>query len=301
MTAKDDEEERLRSVTLQNAQSILLARRRAEESLRRQSEWLRITLTSIGDAVISTDVEGRVTFMNGVAEALTGWPKEEAIGRLLLEVFNIVNERTRKPVENPALRALQGGTIVGLANHTVLIARDGTERPIDDSAAPMRDESGALLGAVLVFRDITARTRAEETQAFLAAIVESSDDAIVSKTLDGIIRSWNAGAERLFGYPAEEAVGQSITLIIPPERQDEEHEILARIRSGERVEHYETVRVSKQGRRIDISLTVSPVRDTAGHIVGASKVARDITDRKRSEDMGVARERVWSERSGSSR
>jgi PAS domain S-box-containing protein len=284
MAATDDEEERLRSVALQNAQSILAARRRAEEALRRQSEWLRITLASIGDAVISTDAEGRVTFMNGVAESLTGWPQAEAIGRPLPEVFRIVNERTRQPVENPALRAVREGAVVGLANHTVLIARDGTERPIDDSAAPTRDDSGAPVGAVLVFRDVTERKDAEEAQARLAAIVESSEDAIVSKTLDGVIRSWNAGAERLFGYAPHEAVGRPITLIIPPERHDEEHEILARIARGDRVEHFETVRVSKQGRRIDISLTVSPVRDRAGRIIGASKIARDITDRKRAEE-----------------
>jgi PAS domain S-box-containing protein len=282
--AANDEEERLRSVALQNAQSILLARRRAEEALRKQSEWLRIALASIGDAVISTDAEGRVAFLNGVAEALTGWPEAEAVGRPLPEVFHIVNEQTREPVENPVLRALREGTVVGLADHTVLVARDGTERPIDDSAAPMRDESGAALGVVLVFRDISGRRRAEETQAFLAAIVASSDDAIVSKTLEGVIRTWNAGAERLFGYTAAEAVGRPITLIIPPERLDEEHEILARIRGGERVDHFETVRVSKQGRRIDISLTVSPVRDGTGRIIGASKVARDITDRKRAEE-----------------
>ena len=256
----------------------------AEEALRKQSEWLRITLASIGDAVISTDAEGRVTFMNGVAEALTGWPQAEALGRPLPEVFHIVNERTRQPVENPALRALREGTIVGLANHTVLIARDGTERPIDDSAAPMRDEGGAALGAVLVFRDVTERKRAEEARARLAAIIESSEDAIVSKTLDGVIRSWNAGAERLFGYTAEEAVGRSITLIIPPERLDEERAILERLRRGERVEHFETVRVAKDGRRLDISLTISPIRDGAGHIIGASKIARDITERKRAED-----------------
>ena len=284
MAAKDDEEEQLRAVALQNAQSVLVARRRAEEDLRKQSEWLRITLSSIGDAVICTDADGRVTFMNGVAEVLTAWTQAEAIGRPLPEVFHIVNERTREPVENPALRALREGATVGLANHTLLIARDGTERPVDDSAAPIRDDFGTPVGAVLVFRDVSDRQDAEEAQARLAAIVESSDDAIVSKTLDGVIRSWNAGAERLFGYTPHEVIGRPITIIIPPERLDEEHEILARIARGERVDHFETVRISKQGRRIDISLTVSPVRDSAGRIVGASKVGRDITDRRRAEE-----------------
>ena len=226
-----------------------------------------------------------MTFLNGVAEALTGWPQAEAAGRPLPDVFRIVNEQTRRPVENPALRALREGTVVGLANHTVLIARDGTERPIDDSAAPMRDEAGAPVGAVLVFRDVTERKRAEEAQARLAAIVESSEDAIVSKTLDGVIRSWNAGAERLFGYtgrggrrpadhpdhPAGAAWTRSAT-------------ILERLRRGERVEHFETVRVAKDGRRLDISLTVSPIRDDEGRVIGASKIARDITERKRAED-----------------
>jgi PAS domain S-box-containing protein len=284
MAAKDDEDERLRAVALRNAQSILLARRRAEEELRRQTEWLRVTLASIGDAVISTDAEDRITFLNGVAEALTGWTLAEARGRPLLEVFNIVNDRTRRPAENPALRARRDGLIAGLANHTVLIARDGTERPIDDSAAPMRDEAGAVIGAVLVFRDVSERKRAEENRARLAAIIESSEDAIVSKTLDGVILSWNAGAERLFGYAAVEAVGQPVTLIIPPERLGEEHIILNKLRRGERVQHFETVRVAKDGRLLDISLTVSPIHDDEGRIIGASKVARDITGQKKAEN-----------------
>ncbi len=259
-------------------------RRRAEDALQKQSEWLLTTLSSIGDAVISTDAEGRVTFLNSVAESLTGWNQAEAVGRPLPEIFHIINQRTRQPVENPALRALREGKRVGLANHTVLIARDGTEWPIDDSASPMRDRAGATVGAVLVFRDVTERMRAEEVQARLAAIVESSDDAIVSKTLDGIILSWNVGAERLFGYTAREAVGRSILLIIPPEREDEEQEVLERLRRGERIEHFETVRVTKQGRRIDISLTVSPIRDSSGHIIGALKIARNITDWKRAQE-----------------
>jgi PAS domain S-box-containing protein len=262
---------------------LLEERRRAAEALREERERYRVTLGSIGDGVIATDTEGRVTFLNPVAEQLTGWNSDAARGVPLKEVFHIVNEATRQPVPNPAQRALTNG-VVGLANHTILVARDGVERPIDDSAAPIRDGDGAPVGAVLVFRDVTERKQAEKAQALLAAIVESSEDAIVSKTLDGVILSWNAGAERLFGYTAEEAVGRPITLIIPPERLDEEQEILARIRRGERVERFETVRVAKHGRRIDISLTISPVRDAAGRIVGASKVAHDITDRKRAEE-----------------
>ena len=285
MAPQHDEEERLRAVALQNAQSILLARRRAEEELRKQSEWLRTTLASIGDAVITTDAEGRVTFMNGVAESLTGWPQADALGRLLPEVFRSSTKGRARPVENPALRALQTGAIVGLANHTILIARDGREQPIDDSAAPIRDDSGATVGAVLVFRDVSeAQERRSSRGAHLAAIVESSHDAIVSKTLHGIVRSWNAGAERLFGYTAQEAIGRPITFLIPPDRQDEEHEILARIARGERVEHFETVRVTKDGRLMDISLTVSRSATRRAQIIGASKIARDITDRKRAEE-----------------
>ncbi len=279
MAASDNEDELLRSVALQNAQSILAVRGRAEEALRRQSEWLRITLESIGDAVISTDAQGNVTLMNGVAELLTGWLQREALGRPVSEICRIVNDRTRETIENPVLRALGERAVVGLSNHSILIARDGTERFIDDSAAPMYDEKGETIGAVMVFRDVTERARTEEVRARLAAIVESSDDAIVSKTLDGVIRSWNSGAERLFGYTAQEAVGQSITLIIPPERRDEETEIIARLKLGERIDHFETIRLAKDGRRLEISLTVSPVMDQAGQVIGASKIARDITER----------------------
>jgi PAS domain S-box-containing protein len=257
--------------------------RSTEDASASEREQLRITLASIGDGVISTDAAGRVVFLNGVAEGLTGWPLADARGRPLEDVFRIVHEHTREPVENPALLALREGRAVALANHTLLIARDGTERPIDDTAAPIRDEAGATSGAVLVFRDVTDRRRAAETRARLAAIVESSDDAIVSKTLDGVIRSWNAGAERLFGYTAAEAVGQSITLIIPPDRIDEEREIISRLRRGERIDHYETVRVAKDGRLLDVSLTVSPLRDAAGRVVGASKIARDISARKAAD------------------
>lgn len=178
MSTIDDEEQLLRSVAEQNAQSINLARRRAEEALRKQSDWLRVTLSSIGDAVISTDVEGRVTFMNRVAEFLTGWDEAEALGRSLTEIFQIVNEESRQPVENPAQRALSSVTIDSLANHTILIAKDGTEWPIDDSAAPIRSEQGEVLGAVLVFRDISERKRMElERDRLLASAQAAQKEA----------------------------------------------------------------------------------------------------------------------------
>ena len=178
MSTEDDEEQLLRSVAEQNAQSINLARRRAEEALRKQSDWLRVTLSSIGDAVITTDVEGRVTFMNRVAEFLTGWGETEALGRSLTDIFQIINEESRQPVENPALRALSAVTIVGLANHTILIAKDGTEWPIDDTAAPIRSQEGEVLGVVLVFRDISERKRMElERDRLLASAQAAQKEA----------------------------------------------------------------------------------------------------------------------------
>ncbi|QEL14918.1 PAS domain S-box protein [Limnoglobus roseus] len=269
------------------------ARTRDNQRVAEQRELLSATLSSIGDAVIATDAAGNVTFLNPIAERLTGWPQAEARGVPLNRVFHIVNESSRAAVENPAIRALNEGLIVGLANHTILIAKDGTEVPIDDSAAPIRS-GGAVSGAVLVFRDITEKKRAEATQARLAAIVESSDDAVIGKTLDGTIESWNAGAERVFGYPAVEAVGRHITLIIPPDRLDEERGILERLRRGERIDHFETIRVTKSGSLVDISLTVSPIRDAAGHLIGASKIARDMT-RMRAGERALAEARRRSE------
>ena len=260
--------------------------REAERQLRADELLLRITLRSIGDAVVTTDGEGRVTFLNPVAEHLTGWATSDALGRALEDIFVIVNETTGVATENPVMRALREGTVVGLANHTVLIARDGTRRPIDDSAAPIRDDTGRPFGAVLVFRDVTERRRRERDLQLLAAIVTSSDDAIVSKTLDGTITAWSPGAERIFGWIRAEAIGQNIRLIIPPDRWAEEDALLDSIRRGERIESLETVRVAKDGRRIDIDLTVSPVRDRdgAGEVVGASKIARDISERRRADE-----------------
>ncbi|PWT91295.1 MAG: hypothetical protein C5B54_05575 [Acidobacteria bacterium] len=269
--------------------------REAKLQATKQLETLNVTLSSIGDAVIAANHDGLISFMNPVAEKLTGWPLQEAIGKPLENVFQIMNEETRQRVTNPALKAMQDGGIYGLANHTVLIARNGVEIAIDDSGAPIRDHEGKIIGAILVFRDIAERRLADRIAANLAEIVKSSEDAIITKNLDGVITSWNRAAERMFGYTAEEAIGRSITIIIPPERLEEEQTILTRLRQGERVEHFETVRVSKDGNPIDISLTVSPMRDSEGRTIGASKIARNITERKFVEQQSaqlVDRERT---------
>jgi PAS domain S-box-containing protein len=143
----------------------ITGRKRVEEALREQREWLRVTLSSVGDAVIATDREGKVTFMNPVSESLTGWQQEEAYGKSLEDVFHIVKEHTRQPVDNPVTKVLREGRVIGLANHTVLIAKNGTEIPIDDSGAPIKDDEGNILGVVLIFRDVTERRRAEEERA----------------------------------------------------------------------------------------------------------------------------------------
>jgi PAS domain S-box-containing protein len=258
-------------------------RRHAEEALQQESEWLRVTLASIGDAVITTDAQGRVTSLNRVAESILGWSQPEAQGKPLDSVFRIINEETREPVANPATRALREGRIVGLANHTVLITKNGSERAIDDTAAPIRDDRGNVIGVVLIFRDVTEARRAMEAQLRMSAIVESSDDAIISKTLDGIIVSWNKGAERLYGYTTKEIVGKPLSILVPPDHPDELPAIMERLKRGEHIEHFETKRLRKDGSRVDVSLTISPVRREDGEIIGASKIARDITARKQAE------------------
>jgi PAS domain S-box-containing protein len=246
--------------------------------------WFSTALRSIGDAVIATDGRGRVIFLNPVAEALTGWSDAEAHGRELTDVFRIVNELTREPVEDPVQKVLATGQVVGLANHTVLLSLGGGEVPIDDSAAPISDDQARIGGVILVFRDISKKRQAELTRERLAAIVESSDDIIASKTLDGVITSWNRGAERALGYSAAEVVGRHVSMLMPPELVEDMPRILERIRRGEKVDHYQTRRRRKDGSIIDVSLTVSPIRDAEGRIVGASKVGRDVTAEKRARE-----------------
>ena len=280
--ANSDLEKRVQERTTELTQAVA--------ALRDERELLHITLTSIGDGVIVTDAEGRVTFLNSVAENLTEWTTTEAQGVALGTVFHIVNEETRLPVMNPAIRALPEGVVVGLANHTVLIGKNATEHGIDDSAAPIRDGQGRVVGCVLVFRDITDRRMVEQQNAdrlanigLLASIVEFSQDAIIRKSLKGTIQSWNHAAQRLFGYTAAEAVGRNISLIVPPDRRDEEGQIITRLLAGDHVNHFDTIRLRKDGSSIDVALTISPIRDENSQIIGISKTARDITEEKEAE------------------
>jgi PAS domain S-box-containing protein len=421
--SSNDEEKQLRIVALRNAQGNLPARNPREQELRdakealelknqelqQQRDWFQVTLSSISDAVITTDALGAVTFLNPLAESMTGWTSAEAAGLPLAKIFTIVDEFTGEPVEHPAKTVLREGRVVKLAN-TSLVRRDGTVRAIEDSAAPIRDRSGRLTGIVTVFHDVTAQRKAEEAltesdvrfrtifnqaavgiavtdltggfirvnqkfadlfgysidelhqrallqlthpsdfhaaqqslallvsdektdlvleqrcirkngaviwtlstitlvkdraghaqhligivediterklaeeaQARLVAVIASSDDSIISMTLDGVVLSWNRAAEQMYGYTANEMVGKATQELIPPDRLDEEPAILHRIRRGERIDHFETLRKRKDGSVFNVSIAVSPIEDSRGKIIGASKITRDITQGKLAE------------------
>jgi PAS domain S-box-containing protein len=239
---------------------------------------------SSADAVVATTLDGVITSWNRAAETLFGYSSAEAIHQPIALIVPV----ERRAQEAAVLHQIGRGASIDHFE-TVCLTKDG--RPIDVSLAvsPIRSSTGEITGAAKVIRNISDRLRAEEARGRLAAIVDSSDDAIVSKTLDGLVTSWNRGAERLFGYSAAEAVGQSILLIVPADRHSEEADVLRRIRGGQSVDHFETVRRRKDGTLIEISLTVSPVRDSLGRIIGASKTARDITDQKRVQREVAAR------------
>jgi PAS domain S-box-containing protein len=240
---------------------------------------LAAIIESSDDAIVSKGLDGIIRTWNKGAERIFGWSSHEVIGKSILTII----PPERHDEEREILARLRAGERIEQFE-TVRVRKDGRRIDVSLSVLPVRDAAGRVVGASKIARDISERKRAEEMRALLAAIVDNSDDAIVSKSLEGVISSWNRGAERIFGWSAAEAVGQHITLIIPPDRHAEERSILARLRLGERIEHFETVRVRKDGRRLDISLTVSPVRDGGGRIIGASKVARDISERKRADE-----------------
>jgi PAS domain S-box-containing protein len=240
------------------------------------SARLAAIVASSEDAIISKDLNGYITSWNAAAERMFGYSTEEAVGqhvRLLIPA-------DRQSEEDYVLGQVRSG--LGIDHYeTIRQHKDGRQFPVSVAVSPIRNSSGAIIGASKIIRDITRSKQLEREALRLAAIVTSSEDAIVSKTLDGIIQTWNRGAERIFGWTAEEVIGKSITIIIPEDRLGEEANVISRIRSGLSVEHFETVRRRKDGSAVDISLTVSPVRTEDGQIIGASKIARDISEQQR--------------------
>ena len=249
-------------------------RKRAEEATQR----LASIVDSSDDAIISKGLDGIIRSWNSAASRLFGYEAAEVIGKPV----TILIPQDRQDEETFILQQIRRGERIE-HYETVRRRKDGGLIDVSLTVSPIRNAQGKIIGASKIARDITKRKREINAALLLASIVETSDDAIISKTLDGIIISWNKGAERIFGYMAEEIIGKSIKVLIPQEYHEEEDTILDRLRRGERIEHYETIRQRKHGSLINISLTVSPVKDPQGKIVGASKIARDITERKRIE------------------
>lgn len=227
------------------------------------------------DAIISKNLDGIIQTWNRGAENIFGWTADEIIGKSLTMI--IPDHLLQEEVEIIA-KLRRKETIDQY--ETIRRTKDGRLINISVTVSPIMDENGVVIGGSKIARDITDQFLMNKERAILAAIVSSSDDAIISKDLEGKVQTWNQSAERIFGYTAAEMIGKPIALLVPPEIPSEEPFILAKIKRGERVDHYETIRQAKDGRRIDISLSISPIRDANGTIIGASKIARDITEQK---------------------
>jgi PAS domain S-box-containing protein len=231
---------------------------------------------SSDDAIVSKDLNSTITSWNRAAEVMFGYTSAEAVGRSI----RMIIPEDRQSEEDTVMSRIRAGE--GLTHfETLRVRKDGTLIPISLTVSPIYDDAGTVIGASKIARDISDRRRADRAARRLLAVIESSDDAIITKNLDSTITSWNPAAERMFGYSEAEAVGRSIRMLIPDELQSEEDTVLAKIRAGETVDHYETIRQRKDGTRLSISLTVSPIRNDDGEVIGASKIARDITERTR--------------------
>lgn len=273
-----------------NQTAIVLQRRRAEERLHEQQEWLGVTLASIGDAVIATDTEGRVTFLNPVAAELTGWTQVEAAGQPLETVFTILHEQTRQPVENPVEKVIREGVVVGLGNHTILIAKDGSERPIDDSAAPIRNANGTMIGVVLIFRDVTEQRRAEQelraSEARKSAILETALDCIITMDHQGKVIEFNPAAEKTFGFSRTEVVGRQLAdVLIPPSlRERHRHGLAHYLATGEGPvigQRVELPALHADGSEFPVELAITRISTDGPPLFTA--YLRDISERKRTD------------------
>ncbi len=305
MDAGADTDMEAGAVAFETQQQLLTALEKTNQQLRCINQSLQVsesklavTLNSIGDAVIATDSEARVTLMNPHAEQLTGWTQEQAIGRPVEEIFHIINQETRLASTIPVMETLAHGTVHGLANHTLMIARDGGERAIADSCAPIRDSDGRVAGAVLVFRDVTEEYAAQKalheteeqlrwTEESFRLMVESvTDCSIVMLDSAGLVVSWNSGAQRIKGYTAEEILGRDFSMFYPPEELSEDfprRALDAAANSG-RFEH-ESWRLRKDGSRFWANEVFTAIRDQDGNLRGFAKLTRDLTEPKRQAQV----------------
>jgi PAS domain S-box-containing protein len=249
--------------------------KRAEE----KQAMLASIVSSSDDGIISKTLKGIITSWNQAATNIFGYTEEEAIGQHI----SIIIPPESLEEEELIIDSIRRGEKIDHFE-TIRISKDGTEKNVSLTVSPVRNKKGQIIGASKIVRDISDQVIDEVRLARLASIVTSSDDAIISKTLDGIITSWNRAATRMFGYSESEVIGKHITIIIPPDRLDEEANIIDNIRRGQKIDHFETIRVAKDGSQKHISLTVSPLRNSKGRIIGASKIARDISVRVEAEN-----------------
>ncbi len=272
--------DRIQQLRSRHATRNRTQRERSASALRDSAERLRAILETAVEGIITIDERGIIESFNLAAERIFGYQAKEVIGR---NVSLLMPSPHREQHDTYLGNYLRTGhaKIIGIGREIVARRKNGTVFPMDLSVSEVRLADRRLFTGFI--RDITERREAEKTLLHYAALVESSDDAIIGKTLDGRVTSWNKGAETVFGYTRREMLGQPIAVLIPRDRKEEEPEILEKIKRGESVDHYETRRRRKDGRLIDISVTISPIRDAEGKIIGASKVARDITRRKRLE------------------
>ncbi len=280
--------------------SLTAARRHLAASLRAQHEHLQVTLASIGDAVITTDSQGWITFLNRVAESLTGWSLADALGKDITAVFPIIDADTRQPVESLVAQVLREGRVIGLANHSLLIAQDGTERPIDDTGAPITNHAGQLLGVVLVFRDITARAQAEAALLAahdqLAVILSSVADGVVAEMPGGRLAYANDAAARVVGFPSVQAMLnassterlQRFVIMDEQGRPLPSNQLTGRLAlQGEeqpsRVIRYRELATGQERWAL---VQARPVRDAHGQVVLSIAITHDITAQKQTEGAG---------------
>ncbi|WP_262269319.1 PAS domain-containing sensor histidine kinase [Microvirga yunnanensis] len=263
------------AVVLETTDRVLAERAQAEAE-----ERLRALVTQTAGGISQIDMTGRYVLANRPFCEMVGYTEDELLGMRMQDITHPDDLLENLPLFQ---RMIETSTNFGIEKR--FVRKDGSFVWANASVAPIRDAAGRVEQAVAITIDITGRKRAEEIEQRLAAIVESSDDAIISTDLNGVITSWNQGAERLYGYQAEEVMGRPFAILVPEDRQDEGQGILARISRGEHVHPFETIRQRKDGSQVEISLTVSPVRNAQGKVIGASRIARDITERRRAEDL----------------